>query len=54
MATNGKVADFAHVYNSKKIVIFDLTPTQEDKIDHISETPCRLFRMNVSLGFGPT
>ena len=35
IVTNGKIADIAHAYNNEKIVIFDLSRTQVDKIDHI-------------------
>jgi hypothetical protein len=35
IVTNGKIADIAHAYNNEKIVIFDLSLTQVDKIDHI-------------------
>lgn len=33
--TNGKIADIAHAYNNETTVIFDLSRTQVDKIDHI-------------------
>jgi hypothetical protein len=35
IVTNGKIAYIAHAYNNEKIVIFDLSRTQVDKIDHI-------------------
>jgi len=33
--TNGKLADIACAYNYEPIVIFDLSRTQADKIDHV-------------------
>lgn len=35
VVTNGKVQDIAHAYNNEKTVIFDLSRTQVDKIDHV-------------------
>ena len=35
VVTNGKIADIAHAYNIETTVIFDLSGTQVDKIDHI-------------------
>ncbi len=35
VVTNGKIADIAHAYNNETTVIFDLSRTQVDKIDHI-------------------
>jgi len=35
IVTNGKIADIAHAYNNETTVIFDLSRTQVDKIDHI-------------------
>jgi hypothetical protein len=35
VVTNGKIADIAHAYNNETTVIFDLSGTQVDKIDHI-------------------
>lgn len=32
---NGKVADMAHAYNSEQIVLFDVTRTQLDHMDHL-------------------
>lgn len=33
--THGKLDDIAHAYNYERVVIFDLSRTQADKIDHI-------------------
>ena len=33
--TNDKMTDIAHVYNNQKTVVFDLSRTQVDKIDHV-------------------
>ena len=33
--TNDKIVDIAHTYNNEKTIIFDLSRTQVDKIDHI-------------------
>ena len=35
VVTNGKIVDIAHAYNNETTVIFDLSGTQVDKIDHI-------------------
>jgi hypothetical protein len=35
VVTNGKIADIAHAYGNQTTVIFDLSRTQVDKIDHI-------------------
>lgn len=33
--TSGKMADIAHAYNYQRVVIFDLSRTQEDKLDAV-------------------